>query len=89
MSNSPLQKHFAHLRDTKEKLQSNYKGNKNLLNQETKALAPLLGKEGKMTIRLESTKEDRKHEAREKDRNLRNVTFSPDSGVKRFRLTFL
>jgi hypothetical protein len=58
------------------------------LSQETKALALLLGKAGKMTIQSESTKEDRKHEVREKEGNLGNVTFAPDSGVERFRLTF-
>lgn len=42
-----------------------------------------------MTIQLESTKEDRKHEVRGKEGNLGNVTFAPDSGVERFRLTFL
>ena len=56
------------------------------MSQETKALAPLLGKAGKMTIQLESTKEDRKHEVREKEGKLGNVTFAP---VERFRLTFL
>ena len=59
------------------------------MSQETKALALLLGKARKMKIPLESTKEDRKHEVREKEENLGNVTFAPDSGVDRFRLTFL
>lgn len=39
-----------------------------------------------MTIQSESTKEDRKHEVREKEGNLGNVTFAPDSGVERAKV---